>query len=160
MSYISLHSPVGDLTVHEQDGAIVALEWGWVPDDIPGRPEPTALLRAAVDQLNDYFDATRGDFDLPLAPRGTPFQQSVWRAMCAIPAGQTRTYGELARDLTSAAQPVGTACGANPIPIIIPCHRIVAANGMGGYSGDGGVETKAQLLRLEGVKVKVQGVLF
>ncbi len=158
MNYISLHSPVGDLTVHEESGSVVALEWGWVPDDVPGHPEPTALLQTAVEQLNDYFDGTRREFDLPLAPNGTAFQQSVWHAMCAIPAGRTRTYGDLARDLKSAAQPVGTACGANPIPIIIPCHRVVAADGLGGYSGDGGVETKAQLLRLEGVPV--QGALL
>ncbi len=154
MNYISLHSPVGDLTVHEESGAVVALEWGWVPDNVPDRPEPTALLKTAVEQLNEYFDGTRREFDLPLAPNGTAFQQSVWQAMCAIPAGRTRTYGDLARDLKSAAQPVGTACGANPIPIIIPCHRVVAADGLGGYSGDGGVETKAQLLRLEGVPVQ------
>ena len=76
--------------------------------------------------------------------------------MCEIPAGKTRTYGSVAKELESAAQPVGTACGANPIPIIIPCHRIVAQDGLGGFSGDGGVETKKQLLRLEGVAIQGQ----
>jgi methylated-DNA-[protein]-cysteine S-methyltransferase len=154
MSYLSLHSPVGDLTLHEEGGALVALEWGWVPDDVPGRVEAAPVLHEARIQMNDYFDGKRGDFDLPVAPRGTPFQQAVWRGMCAIPAGQTRTYGDLAGDLESSAQAVGTACGANPIAIIIPCHRIVAAAGLGGYSGFGGVTTKVQLLRLEGVAIQ------
>jgi len=154
MSYLSLHSPVGDLTLHEEDGALVALEWGWVPDDVPGRVEAAAVLHEARDQMNDYFDGKRGDFELPVAPHGTPFQQAVWRGMCEIPAGQIRTYGDLAGDLKSSAQAVGTACGANPIAIIIPCHRIVAAAGLGGYSGSGGVDTKVQLLRLEGVAIQ------
>jgi len=154
MNYISLHSPVGDLTVHEDGGEIVALDWGWVPDDVPNRPAPTALLLSACAQLDAYFDGERTTFDLPLKPEGTAFQQQVWQALCDIPPGQTRTYGDIARELNSAAQAVGTACGSNPIPIIIPCHRIVAADGLGGYSGEGGAQTKAQLLRLEGVAIQ------
>ena len=103
-----------------------------------------------MDQLNRYFDGEIDDFDLPLDPPGTDFQKKVWSEMLKIPAGQTKSYGEIAKILNSAAQPVGTACGANPIPIIIPCHRILAAGGkMGGYSGLGGLETKTALLRLE-----------
>lgn len=142
----SIHSPIGDLTVSEEDGAIVALDWGWGRDQ-----DATPLLAEAVRQLDAYFDGTLADFDLPTLPAGTDFQIQVWRAMQAIPAGATRTYGDLARDLSSAARAVGMACGANPVPVIIPCHRILASGGLGGYSGDGGIETKCALLRLEGV---------
>jgi methylated-DNA-[protein]-cysteine S-methyltransferase len=157
MTYLSLHSPLGDLTVHEGDGALVALDWGWA-EALADQPAPSALLRRARSQLDAYFDGALDNFNLPLTPRGTLFQQSVWQAMRAIPAGRTRTYGELTRDVGGSAQAVGAACGANPIPIIIPCHRVVAANGLGGYSGDGGVRTKTQLLRLEGVEA--QGALL
>ncbi|WP_339633070.1 methylated-DNA--[protein]-cysteine S-methyltransferase [uncultured Sneathiella sp.] len=147
MPQLSLHSPVGDLTVTEEDGVIISLDWGWVPAEWQST---TPLLEKAVDQLNQYFDGDIGDFDLPLAPPGTDFQKKVWSEMLKIPAGKTKSYGEIAKALNSAAQPVGTACGANPIPIIIPCHRVLAAGGkMGGYSGLGGLETKTALLRLE-----------
>ncbi len=146
MPQLSTHSPVGDLTVTEEDGAIVALDWGWGKEQTE-----TPLLRQAVDQLNDFFDEKREDFDLPLAPAGTPFQKAVWREMLKIPKGATKTYGEVSDTLDSAARAVGIACGANPIPIIIPCHRIVGANGLGGFSAQGGVETKVDLLRFERV---------
>ena len=156
MSCKSIHSPVGDLTVYEENESIIVLEWGWVPADLPGADPDHPLLIEACAQLHDYFDGKRSTFDLPLAPEGTPFQKEVWRVMSEIPAGKTRTYGDVAKELGSAAQPVGTACGANPIPVIIPCHRIVAKDGLGGFSGDGGVETKQQLLRLEGVALQGQ----
>jgi|TARA_R100000005_G_scaffold94843_1_gene74122 methylated-DNA-[protein]-cysteine S-methyltransferase len=147
MAQLSLHSPVGDLTVTEEDGKIISLDWGWVPGEWQS---VTPLLENARDQLNRYFDGEIGDFDLPLYPPGTEFQKKVWAEMRKISAGQTKSYGEIAKILKSAAQPVGTACGANPIPILIPCHRILGAGGkIGGYSGDGGVETKIALLRLE-----------
>lgn len=145
MPQLSLHSPVGDLTVSEENGAIVALDWGWGRDQ-----DTTPLLRRTRDQLNAYFDGDATDFDLPLEPAGSPFQRRVWTAMREIPAGGTETYGSLADRIDGIARAVGTACGRNPIPIIIPCHRVVAANGLGGYSGDGGLETKVALLRLEG----------
>ncbi len=146
MPQLSTHSPVGDLTVSEEDGKIIGLDWGWGRDQTP-----TPLLDQAIQQLNDYFDDQRDDFDLPLRPEGTPFQKAVWREMLKIPKGATKTYGDLSDTLNSAARAVGMACGANPIPVIIPCHRIVAANGLGGFSGQGGVETKVELLRFEGV---------
>ena len=142
---LSLHSPVGDLTLSELDGAIVALDWGW-----SARQTPCALLENARGWLDGFFDGGAGAAELPMRPAGTSFQRKVWAAMQVIPRGQVRTYGELARDLGSAAQAVGNACGANPIPILIPCHRVVAANGLGGYSGGEGLPTKTALLRLEG----------
>jgi len=146
MPQLSTHSPLGDLTVAEEDGKIVSLDWGWSRDQTK-----TPVLEEAIRQLNDYFDDRREDFDLPLNPAGTPFQKAVWEEMLKIPKGGTKTYGQLSDILTSAARAVGVACGANPIPIIIPCHRIVATNGLGGFSAQGGVETKIELLRFEGV---------
>jgi methylated-DNA-[protein]-cysteine S-methyltransferase len=147
MPQLSMHSPVGDLTVTEEDGAIISLDWGWVPSEWQ---EETPLLQEAIEQLNDYFDGKRLDFDLPLNPPGSEFQKSVCAAMVAIPGGQTKSYGDIAKGLESSAQAVGNACGLNPIPIIIPCHRVLAAGReMGGFSGDGGVDTKKKLLALE-----------
>jgi len=144
MPQLSLHSPVGDLSVSEDDGAIVAIDWGWGRDQ-----NSTPLLKEAIKQLNAYFDGKLTDFDLPLSPFGSSFQKSVWRQMCKIPSGEVRTYGTLAAKLKASARAVGTACGRNPIPIIIPCHRVVSTQGLGGYSGSGGLETKVALLRLE-----------
>lgn len=146
MPQLSLHTPLGDLTLSEEDGAIVALDWGRGRDQ-----EPTPLLLRARDQLQDYFDGIRTAFDLPLAPHGTAFQRKVWDALCTIPAGQTRSYLDVAQQVgCRAPRAIGQANGANPIPILIPCHRVVAANGaLGGYSGGEGAATKRYLLDLE-----------
>jgi len=143
---ISMHSPVGDLTISVEDDIIVALDWGWARDQTK-----TNLLNGAKTQLERYFDGALEAFELPLAPAGTEFQRRVWTLMQQIPYGDTMTYGAMSDALNSSARAVGMACGANPIPIIIPCHRVLSATGMGGYSGDGGVETKVSLLRLEKV---------
>jgi len=147
MGTLSLHTPIGDLTVFDNDdNAIIALDWGWVEEQAP-----TPLLKEAKRQLDLYFDGELTRFDLPLAPHGTPFQNKVWRTMSMISYGKTMGYGEIAATLGSGARPVGTACGRNPIPIIIPCHRVVGAAGaLGGYSGEGGTVTKTSLLALEG----------
>jgi len=148
MPQLSMHSPVGDLTVTEENGEIISLDWGWVPEEWQTE---TPILKEAVDQLNDYFDGLRVDFDLPLNPPGSDFQRQVCFVMKAIPGGETKSYGDIAKELESSAQAVGNACGLNPIPIIIPCHRVLAAGKeMGGFSGQGGVETKKILLKLEG----------
>jgi methylated-DNA-[protein]-cysteine S-methyltransferase len=146
MPQIVFNSPVGPLALFEHDGAIVALDWGFLPET-----EESPLLLRARDQLEDYFEGRRQRFDLPLAPSGTPFQCRVWAALEAIPFGSTTSYGELAATLGTAPRALGGACGRNPIPILIPCHRVLAAKGgLGGYSGSEGVETKAFLLALEG----------
>ena len=132
------------LTLTEEDGAIVALDWGWGRDQ-----EPTPLLLEARRQIEAYLDGERRAFELPLAPRGTGYRQRVWAALADIPYGQTRTYSEIAAVAGGAARSVGGANGANPIPILIPCHRVVASAGLGGYSGGDGVETKRLLLRVE-----------
>ncbi len=145
MPQLSMHSPIGDLAIAEDNGTIVALDWGWGSEQ-----DETPLLIRARDQLNAYFDGELEAFDLPLAPHGTVFQNRVWQAMQRIPFGEVKTYGAIAAEIKSAARAVGTACGANPIPVLIPCHRVVAGSGLGGYSGDGGLGTKQQLLDLEG----------
>jgi methylated-DNA-[protein]-cysteine S-methyltransferase len=142
MPQLSLHTPLGEVTISEDGGAIVALDWGRGRDQ-----EATPLLRDACDQLQDYFDGKRMSFNLPLAPEGSDFQKRVWAALCAIPPGETRSYADIARTIGSAPRAVGGANGANPIPLIIPCHRVIAADGsLGGYSGGDGPATKRYLL--------------
>ena len=150
MSVVSMTSPVGPLVIEEQAGRIVRLDWDTAPTD-----SPTPLLREAKAQLEAYFAGERTRFELPLAPAGTDFQQRVWAAMAEIPYGETRTYGELAAATGASARAVGSACGANPIPIILPCHRVVAAHGAGGYSGRGGLRTKGALLDIETRKTRL-----
>lgn len=144
MPQLSLHTPLGDLTVSEEAGAIVAVDWGWGRDQ-----SETELLCAARAQLEAYFDGERTRFELALAPRGTEYRRRVWAALCDIPPGQTRTYGQIARLVGGSARSVGQANGANPIPVLIPCHRVVASADVGGYSGGDGLATKRFLLQLE-----------
>jgi methylated-DNA-[protein]-cysteine S-methyltransferase len=141
---LSLHSPIGPLTVSEEDGAIVALDWGW-----SCQQGDSALLRRAFEQLHAYFDGALTAFDLPLAPSGTQYRRRVWQALCAIPYGETRSYAEIAGTVGGSARSVGQANGSNPIPLIIPCHRVVASKHLGGYSGGDGLATKRWLLALE-----------
>ncbi|HEV2550412.1 MAG TPA: methylated-DNA--[protein]-cysteine S-methyltransferase [Stellaceae bacterium] len=145
MPRLSVASPLGPLTIVAENDAIVAIEWR----DRKAHDE-SPLLRDAERQLGEYFAGTRRTFDLPLAPAGEAFDQRVWELMAAIPYGETQRYGELAQRLDAEAQAIGEACGRNPLPIFIPCHRVVAHNGLGGYSGGKGIETKRRLLVLEG----------
>ncbi|MCO6415300.1 methylated-DNA--[protein]-cysteine S-methyltransferase [Siccirubricoccus sp. KC 17139] len=146
MPHISLHTPIGELTVFEAEGSIVALDWGRAQAG-----EITPLLQRAADQLQDYFDGLRTGFDLPLAPEGTAFRRKVWAALTRIPPGQTRSYLDIAREVGCLSpRAIGQANGANPIPILIPCHRVIAhGGGIGGYSGGEGLATKRFLLALE-----------
>jgi methylated-DNA-[protein]-cysteine S-methyltransferase len=144
---IGFDSPVGPLTVRERAGAIVAVTWGK-----PEHERETPLLAAAKAQLDAYFFCGLRQFELPVRPKGTAFDRRVFEAMQAVPYGTTITYGEIAASLGGDARDVGTACARNPIPIIIPCHRVVGSGGaLVGYSGAGGIETKQALLSLEGV---------
>jgi len=140
----ALLTPLGRLVVGETEGVITSLRWS---DEVAADDSP--LLRQALAQLAGYFAGERQVFDLPL-DWGEGLHARVRRAMAAIPFGQTRSYGEIARDVGAPAQAVGQACGANPVPVIIPCHRVLGAAGLGGFSARGGVETKAALLRHEG----------
>jgi methylated-DNA-[protein]-cysteine S-methyltransferase len=145
MNSLSISSPVGSLVLVEDDDAIVAIRWGAARG---GNGSP--LLTEAARQLDDYFAGKLTAFDLPLRPDGSAFERSVWAAMQDIPYGKTRTYGDLAAATGSAARAVGRACGRNPIPVVIPCHRVLGKGWMGGYSGQGGLKTKEALLALEG----------
>jgi methylated-DNA-[protein]-cysteine S-methyltransferase len=148
MPQLAFNTPIGPLALFEADGAIVAIDWGWLPEN-----EESPLLLKARDQLEDYFEGKRKVFDLPLAPHGTSFQRKVWTALSEIPFGTTLTYGQLADKLGTAPRALGGACGRNPIPVVIPCHRVLAAGGgLGGYSGIDGIETKEFLLRIEGAR--------
>ncbi len=142
---ICTSSVVGPIGANAQDGAITQLLW-----DDPGNLTSGPLYEQATAELTAYFAGDLQDFTLPLAPRGSDFQQRFYAALCAIPFGETRTYGDLAKELNVSAQAIGQACGANPIAILIPCHRVLAADGLGGFSGAGGVEAKVELLKLEG----------
>ena len=147
MPSLSIASPVGPLTLEERYGKITAIRWG------NGGGNGSPLLSEAACQLAAYFDGRLSHFDLPLAASGTDFDMRVRAAMQAIPYGETRTYGELAHTTDSGPRAVGGACGRNPIPIIVPCHRVLARGGPGGYSGGTGLPTKRRLLALEAAAV-------
>ncbi len=144
LSSIALDSPVGRLTVTASTDAIVSVGWY---DSAEG--EPSDLLVEARRQLEAYFERRLSSFDLPLLIEGSSFDKRVWTAMRRIPHGQTRSYGELAMEVGSAPRAIGGACGRNRIPIIIPCHRVLGRNGLGGFSGGTGLPTKRLLLELE-----------
>lgn len=144
----TLTSPTGRLVVYGTTKAITAVAWSDAP--IQHAAPKNSPVAEAVHQIEAYFQRRLQRFDLPLAPGGSSFQARVWGALCSIPFGETASYGEIARRIGSAARPVGMACGANPIPILIPCHRVVAADGrLTGFSGGDGISTKQLLLDLE-----------
>ncbi len=144
-----IRTPIGQLRVTEDKEAIVSLSWRGSGKDAPGGDESPLLLRAER-QLDAYFAKRLQAFDLPLRPAGDALQLSVAEAMRAIPFGLTREYGEIARSIGASPRDVGAACGRNAIAILIPCHRVVGATGLGGFSAPGGVEAKIALLRHEG----------
>ncbi len=143
---ILVDTTFGRMRIVAAAGAITGLDWGGV-----AMGTPDALLAEAAAQLRAYVAGDLRRFDLPLRVAGSDFQRAVCTAMRAIAFGEVRTYGDIAADLGASAQAVGRACGGNPIPVIIPCHRVMGANGrLTGFSGRGGVETKVALLRHEG----------
>jgi methylated-DNA-[protein]-cysteine S-methyltransferase len=150
-----MDSPIGELRIVEQDGAITAIEFSPLRDH-DGRPrgdrsDTSPVLVETVRQLRAYFDRDLKEFDLPLAPAGSDFQKSVWAQLLRIGYGDTASYGEIAKRLgrtNAASRAVGLANGSNPIPIVIPCHRVIGADGtLTGYAG--GIERKQTLLELE-----------
>ncbi len=145
MATCAIPTPLGQIVVTEAAGRISRLAWS----DDAARGPATPLLEDAARQIAEYFDGTRTVFDLPVAGGGGA-QGAFSAALMAIPFGETRTYGDLAGELGLPAQAVGKLCGRNPVPILIPCHRVLGAGGLGGLSAPGGVETKVALLRHEG----------
>ena len=154
MQYRNMHTyyihisntPVGDITVTESEGYITGLSVG---KSCSGKYLRTALLDLCERQLWEYFRRERRHFELPLHSVGTDFQQKVWQAILDIPYGETTTYAELAQRVGSPAgtRATGNACGANPIAIIVPCHRVVGKNSLGGYAY--GADAKKTLLKIE-----------
>ncbi len=155
-------SPIGVLAIRFEGSAVCALNFLHQPgsEDDAGRQTMTPLMREFSAQLQGYFSAPPGSFTIPVLLKGTSFQQRVWHALQQIPAGEVRTYGQLAKQLHSSARAVGNACRHNPVPIIVPCHRVVSASGLGGFCGrtDGAeVRLKHWLLKHEGVELPVSG---
>lgn len=149
MSTRAIETPIGPLTLEADENAVTAIRFS-----AGGAQDASPLLDAAEAQLREYFAGARRTFDLPLAPHGTAFQRRVWAALRTIPYGETRTYGELAAaiDSPNASRAVGMANHRNPLPIVIPCHRVIGANGtLTGYAG--GLEVKRRLLALEGINI-------
>ncbi|MDT9593921.1 methylated-DNA--[protein]-cysteine S-methyltransferase [Nocardioides zeae] len=153
-------SPIDELRIVEHEGAITAIEFSPFPD-APLRPtderdDAVPVLVEAVRQLRAYFAGALTHFDLPLAPAGTPFQQRVWAELARIGYAETASYGQVAQRLGmsgAASRAVGLANGRNPVPVVVPCHRVIGANGtLTGYAG--GLERKRVLLDLE------RGALF
>ena len=150
---LAMKSPVGWLGVHTDGAAVTAV------DILPERPatagRPGSVAQHAKQALTRYFAGDAAALaSVPVAPAGTPFQRRVWERMSAIAAGETLSYGALANELGTSARAVGGACRTNPVPIVIPCHRVVATRGLGGYSGERGgdwLEKKRWLLAHEGV---------
>lgn len=141
-------SPVGDLLLTRIGPVLTAITF--TPFVVPERADDDEGFAEIRGQLDEYFRGERTCFDLPLGPRGTPFQLAVWAELIAIPYGQTRSYGQIAASLgmPTASRAVGTANGSNPLPIVVPCHRVIGSSGtLTGYSG--GLERKRHLLDLE-----------
>lgn len=159
-------TPIGPVTVVADGAAIIGLylevhRHGLDPSEYGDRVDGDPLLAEAGRQLTDYFAGERTEFDLPLRPEGTQFQQQVWRALCDIPFGETWSYRELAERIgrPTASRAVGLANGRNPISIVIPCHRVIGANGsLTGYGG--GIDRKRWLLAHETAGAQVQPQLF
>jgi len=154
MNYYSYYqSPYGQMTIQANDTGLLGA-WFEIqttqPQDLGAYSDDHAILNQAKIQIEEYFSGRRTQFDLPLAAKGTDFQQSVWQALCKIPYGETWSYQQLADEIGNpkAVRAVGLANGKNPISVIVPCHRVIGKNGkLTGYAG--GVETKEKLLQLE-----------
>lgn len=139
-----METPVGRILLVQEGDALTRITW----TDVLAS-DNTDLLREGVRQLDDYFNGNLTRFDLPLAYYCSDFQVAACKVMASIPYGSTITYAEMASRMGTSAQSAGNACGGNPFPIVIPCHRVLGSRGLGGYSGEGGIETKITLLKLE-----------
>ena len=159
MACTLLETPIGTLQLFADNNGLYRIVFPCSANDIDGAAPPEerpGLLRDAAGQLLQYFSGTRQNFDLPLTPRGTDFQHTVWKCMGHIPYGETRTYGELAAQLGNGnlARAVGGAANKNPLPLVIPCHRVIGASGrLTGFAG--GLALKRYLLELEQKKAQI-----
>lgn len=150
MPSISINTFIGRIVITETGGKISSLSWAKTSVTSMG----SDLLKCAKKQLEQYLKGERKIFDLPFNPKGNLNMRQIWSAISQIEWGKTMTYGEVGKNTKHSPRLIGRACSINPIPIFIPCHRILAAgHRIGGYSGDGGIETKRKLLQLEGIKI-------
>ena len=145
MKHRAVTTQFGSLILTEEGDALIALRWG-----TSAVQESSPLLEEATAQIAAYDAGTLRAFDLPWRVAGSDLQQAVCAQIAAIPFGETVTYGDIAKRLGVGAQAVGQACGRNPVPLVIPCHRVMGARGLTGFSGGDGIETKVALLRHEG----------
>ncbi len=155
---VCIDTPFGTVRIRAQDDFVVSVDFVALPPAV--NDTNNKILLQAQQQMLSYCQRPQSGFDLPLRLKGTPFQQRVWQALQDIPAGQVMTYGDLAAILKSSPRAIGGACRANPVPIIVPCHRVVSRQGMGGYSGDtegANMDIKLGLLRHEGVEMAGKG---
>jgi methylated-DNA-[protein]-cysteine S-methyltransferase len=129
---VVIEFPKMKIGVATREGRVVEIKY--LPPSVPAIVPKNPLAERAARQLERYHTDPDMKFDLPVLVEGTPLQRAVWDAMCAIPRGRTRTYGDIARELGAEARDIGQACGDNRLPIVIPCHRVVAANGLGGFA--------------------------
>lgn len=149
-----IETPIGKLYMAEEDGCLVELGTGTAR--IEDCLEETALLRQTAQQLQEYFAGQRHEFTLPIRGKGTNFQQKVWKALCDVPYGETRTYGQIAAAIGNpkASRAVGGACNKNSVLIVVPCHRVIGADGR--LVGFGcGLAMKQALLEHEGISIKI-----
>ena len=148
-SRLTITSPFGPITLIEENGFLVKLEWNKQSNETSN-----SLLNEASNQLKAYFSGNLKVFNLPLNPIGTLHQVKTWKIINEIKYGDYLTYGEIATNIKSSPRAVGNACGKNPLPIIIPCHRVLTKKlDINGYSGKGGAKTKKYLLNLEGIDI-------
>lgn len=157
MYYCTYQSPLGEiaLTANDEGLSALAFQTGKSPITLAGLSQNTEKFSEVITQLNEYFSGERKSFNLPLVPKGTNFQKQVWQALTDIPCGETKSYGWIAKSINNekAVRAVGTANGANPIALIVPCHRVIGSNGkLTGYAG--GLALKAKLLMHEGAQFK------
>ncbi len=147
MAHLSLHSPIGDLTFFEHNKVLVAVEWGWGPNQ-----SSSPFLENVKKQVLSYFNGENKKLFIKTMVFENDLENRVYKIMLDIPYGKTITYGEVAKLAKTGPRVVGRICGKNPIPVVIPCHRVMGANEkLTGYSGEGGLDTKVALLTLEGV---------
>ena len=154
MTHIYCKTPFSDLKITQLNGCLHGLDFVDYRCESPVVDD--TLLNETLRQIKQYLQSAAFVFDLPVNPQGTDFQRKVWDALCAIPAGEVKTYGALAKDLQSSARAVGNACRNNPVALIIPCHRVVSAQGIGGFVGQTQgqkISIKQQLLLHEGVEI-------
>lgn len=150
MTYFAYNTPIGHVTIQSDGAAITRVAFGVA--QLEGRNKPTALTNEASNQIQEYLAGKRHEFELPVKLAGTAFQEQVWHAVQAIPYGQTRTYGQIAEAIGNpqSGRAVGMAANRNPLPLLVPCHRVIGAHGKPvGYAG--GLRIKEFLLNLERV---------